>query len=273
MIRILRTEEPKELATIKANQLAFLRTLSRDPVSQEISGAYREVAEQLVSMQHHKCCYCERRVTKSYNDVEHYRPKGSANRHPGCKLTHGYWWLSFTWLNLLYSCPSCNRSEKNDLFPLAEKSISLTAEVEPPGSEVPLLLDPTSHENPTQHVQYVYQEDPETKISHWFAEPRNDSEFGAYTIYVCGLNRKELLTLRDYHYKTVILPQVKALKKQIEIKNHDGLSCEFDRALEMCQPYAEYSLLTYDAFFYLIPGKDFQDFLGKDWPLLSVVFP
>jgi len=273
MIRISRPAEPKTLTVIRGHQLSILRSLKRDPTSSEISGAYREVAEDLVSMQHHKCCYCERRVTKSYNDVEHYRPKGTAQRSPGCTLRHGYWWLAYTWENLLYSCPSCNRSEKNDLFPLATSSVSLSAELSPPGSEIPLLIDPTGKESPAWHVKYVREAHPETKIMYWFAMARDDSKLGSYTIHVCGLNRKELLTLRNYHYDTVIKAQISALKRRVADADGRNLQYELDRAIEMCRPYQEYSLLAYEAFHSEILNKELEGILGSGWPDLKTIFP
>ncbi len=50
-----------------------------------------------------KCVYCE---TKNRQlAVEHYRPKSE------------YYWLVYSWDNLLYSCPICN-SRKSDKFPI-----------------------------------------------------------------------------------------------------------------------------------------------------------
>ena len=34
-----------------------------------------DVRKQLLEDQHNKCAYCESRIPKEYNDVEHYRPK------------------------------------------------------------------------------------------------------------------------------------------------------------------------------------------------------
>jgi uncharacterized protein (TIGR02646 family) len=107
MIRITRGPEPANLVTIRNAQLAVLRTLGREPTSKEING-YSVVAEDLWKAQHHKCCYCEQRIPKGFNDVEHYRPKAVAARQPGSNDTHGYWWLAFTWENLLFACPACN---------------------------------------------------------------------------------------------------------------------------------------------------------------------
>ncbi|HMY18924.1 MAG TPA: hypothetical protein PKA58_21505, partial [Polyangium sp.] len=70
---------------------------------------------------------------------EHYRPKAEADRRPGSHETHGYHWLAFTWSNLYFSCPDCNRSYKRTRFPLEHGSIALKTRKRPPGQEIPLL--------------------------------------------------------------------------------------------------------------------------------------
>lgn len=90
MIPISRGPEPANLAAVRVAQLQLLRALGRPPVSKEIDG-YKVVGHELWAVQRHKCCYCERRIMKSFNDVEHYRPKASANRTPGSPDGHGYW--------------------------------------------------------------------------------------------------------------------------------------------------------------------------------------
>ncbi|MEY4902975.1 MAG: hypothetical protein RLZZ292_790 [Bacteroidota bacterium] len=53
----------------------------------------------LKTLYHSKCCYCEQRVEAGH--VEHYRPKSL------------YWWLAYSWDNLLYICPTCNINKSN----------------------------------------------------------------------------------------------------------------------------------------------------------------
>jgi uncharacterized protein (TIGR02646 family) len=49
---------------------------------------------------HHTCCYCEQ-STEAYH-VEHYRPKNL------------YWWLAYSWDNLLLVCFDCNIAKSNN---------------------------------------------------------------------------------------------------------------------------------------------------------------
>ena len=99
-----------------------------------------DVRKQLLDDQHNKCAYCESRIPKEYNDVEHYRPKSK------------YYWLGHDWNNLLYSCPLCNRLYKNDDFPLVNEA----NRVSKPGNitiEEPLIINPTIDE-PTVHIRF-----------------------------------------------------------------------------------------------------------------------
>lgn len=122
------------------------KTLQNAPVPTNVKQVdkdiYRadDVCKQLLEDQHYQCAYCECRITKEYNDVEHYRPKSI------------YYWLGHNWKNLLYACDFCNRTCKNDLFPLKDESKRVTV----PGNleeEEPLILNPTS-EDPTAHIRY-----------------------------------------------------------------------------------------------------------------------
>lgn len=122
------------------------KTLQNAPVptrSDEVKeSVYKaeDVRKQLLEDQHYKCAYCECRITKEYNDVEHYRPKSI------------YYWLGHDWSNLLYSCDLCNRTYKKTYFPLADETKRVTT----PGSlagEEPLIINPAFDE-PTVHLRF-----------------------------------------------------------------------------------------------------------------------
>lgn len=273
MIRIERCPEPDKLALVRTTQLIALRALGRDPISDEVDG-YRVVAEELWRSQHYKCCYCETKVTKGYNDVEHYRPKAAADRRPGCNSTHGYWWLAFSWDNLLFACPTCNRSHKNALFPLEVGCQSLTAENLPPGNESPLLIDPSSTINPIEHIEFVYKSVSRTStVKKWWARPRNGSQLGNSTIQVCGLNRTDLLELREDHYMNVVVPHAHAINAAITSADLVRLQRELNRALYLLKPKNVYVGLTYDALRFLVSDADLHALIGVGWPSPDLVAP
>jgi uncharacterized protein (TIGR02646 family) len=271
MIRVARGLEPVDLATLRTAKLIAIRALGRDPTSNEIDG-YRIVAESLWRSQHHKCCYCEAKIPQRYNDVEHYRPKAAADRMPGCVKTHGYWWLAFSWENLLFACPSCNRSNKNSRFPLSLGCESLMPEDSPPGNESPLLIDPSAFINPVEHIEFVYERVVRAgRPRHWWARPRNGSLLGNETIKVCGLNDDDLVELREDHYSTIVLPHCQAIELAISAKDSNALKKEFDRALGLLKPRCTYVGLTYDAFRHSIPNAKLTAILGVRWPEANLI--
>lgn len=266
MIRISRCAEPPELQLIRNAQLVALRALGREPTSKDIEG-YKIVAEQLWSSQHHKCCYCESKVPKKFNDVEHYRPKGEADRLPASPLTHGYWWLAFDWDNLLFACPGCNRSGKNSKFPLAPGSVPLTAEERPPGNEVALLIDP-SVDNPIEHIEYVFASTAGGgQESYWWARPRRGSLLGNETIAVCELNRSDLLELRNDYVRDILSKQVKTLRKALDERNKERAEEEYENSIGLLASSNTYVGLAFDVLRTKVSSQKLKSLIGRGWPL------
>lgn len=271
MIRIVRGSEPDKLAQLRIAKLSALGSLGRDPSAKDIVG-YKVVANELWHAQHYKCCYCEQKVPMGFNDVEHYRPKCRADRRPGCTSTHGYWWLAFSWDNLLFSCPSCNRTAKNDLFPLLQGSISLLNPLMPPGDEYPLLLDPGSIINPVEHIEYTeITIGKNGSTTQWWARPRNASIYGGKTIEVCKLNRQELLELRNDYFCGTVRPQIEIMNDLIINLQIQALRHEFKRACQLLEPRNPYVGFTYDALRKKIPDARLFDLLNLSWPLPSQI--
>jgi uncharacterized protein (TIGR02646 family) len=63
----------------------------------------------IAKVYHNKCCYCELFVRTSTGHIEHYRPKSI------------YWWLAYSWDNLLFICPTCNSIKRNKFEIRGEK--------------------------------------------------------------------------------------------------------------------------------------------------------
>lgn len=141
MIRIDRGPEPAALPATRQEQLKTL-SAAKPTRTDSHREAYRAFKDVLAARQRKKCCYCERIVTSSFNDVEHYRPFSQ------------YWWLAWTWENLLFACTPCNRSGKNDAFPLATGSTALQFGELPPGRERPLMVDPAA-DDPRSHIRFL----------------------------------------------------------------------------------------------------------------------
>lgn len=136
------------------------------------------VRRNLFELQHHKCCYCECRIDRSYSDVEHFRPLSR------------YWWLAYAWENLLLACKFCNQTAKRDHFELMPGCLPLQPEQLPPGGERSKLLDPARVEDDlTDHIRYVHH----PILGRWVPVPRNGSERGRYTIAVLRLGQDRAL--------------------------------------------------------------------------------
>lgn len=213
MIKIDRgSPEPAALADARISALAALRPAGPS-TRRDLPSTYKVAHDRLWRAQHHKCAYCESREQSKRNDVEHFRP---ALR---------YWWLAYTWENLLFSCRNCNQSPaKLDQFPLEEGSIPLAPEEVPPGGERPLLIDPGS-ESGVDHIEFV--EDLRTK--RWMPRARNGSKRGDTTIRVCRLDRPDLLDLYTHHVKANIEPDLGKLKKLIATGDASPVQEEWDR--------------------------------------------
>jgi len=109
------------------------------------------VTDKLYESHHGKCCYCERiRDRKREMDVEHYRPKGAVDKEEGHK---GYWWLVYTWNNLLWSCKTCNQKYKDTIFTLLPGSTRASDEASDLDLERPYLINPNL-EDPSQFLSF-----------------------------------------------------------------------------------------------------------------------
>lgn len=224
MIRIDRGPEPEALVLARDEHLARSRLRGGPPT--EISG-YEVVRPVLTERQIYKCAYCELTVRDEAAPVEHFRPKAKVedidwqslavkgsrsevDREDDARFSRGlppvrfervtwiarspgYWWLAWTWENLVFGCTGCNSGVKRARFPQAKTASVLRAHEEPPGDEHPLLLDPADpSEDPLDHIQYrqVYHR--------WLPTARDGSPRGAWTIALLRLDTSPgLLTAYD----------------------------------------------------------------------------
>jgi hypothetical protein len=163
----------------------------------------------LFRAQHKKCVYCERKSPLAANALEHFRPKAEAWRHlrkqTPRRVEPGYWWLTWTWENMLFSCHSCNSGAKQNYFPLAPGSRRLTGPAAPYSGkrlqrvhkntsvEDALLVDPAS-DDPLDHVEWR-PVNPKQPKRLWKWSPRHLTPKGVATINVLGLStHADLLT-------------------------------------------------------------------------------
>jgi uncharacterized protein (TIGR02646 family) len=129
-----------------------------------------------------KCAYCEQTLLDAPKHIEHYRPKNI------------YYWLAYSWDNLLLSCGSCN-SKKSNNFKTNNSAVVYTNEsfetIDDLGNiydemEEPFVVNPEK-EDVLELILYrknaeVFSND--VRVSHTIES-------------ACGLNRKELLEKRE----------------------------------------------------------------------------
>lgn len=129
---------------------------------------YQRARPTLYQRQCGKCAFCEMSVDQSHSPVEHFRPKGKAQNWVNGRWidepSH-YWWLTWTWDNLFFSCNDCNNTaHKGNKFPIEPGSQRLAAPSRPASDplpaehfdlsvERPLLIDPR-REDPLDHLQW-----------------------------------------------------------------------------------------------------------------------
>lgn len=147
---------------------------------------HSDVKQQLKIDQNGKCAYCERYFNGDFGAVEHFRPKGGWKQSNGDKLLQpGYYWLTYEWSNLLYSCDECNTVYKHNLFPLANPG-SRDIDHRNISKEQPLLVNP-AEEDPGIYIAFHSE----------MAIPRIvaglPSAKGKATIELLGLNSRPAL--------------------------------------------------------------------------------
>lgn len=220
MIKIVRGDEPEALTLSRDEHLARTRLRTRPPSAEEFVG-YAVGQGELARRQSYKYAYCELPLRDEAAPVEHFRPKGQADdvdwnglaprparSRAGTVDTDaarferglppttaddldrvrwvrraGYWWLAWTWENQVFGCTGCNTGVKGTRFPQASGAAALQEHDAPPGSEAPLLLDPTDpDDDPVNHIQY-------REVSgRWVPTARAGSTRGAWTIALLRLS-------------------------------------------------------------------------------------
>ncbi len=195
--------------------------------------AHGSVKEALLLAQHHKCCYCERKVpASSHGAVEHFRPKGAVRAGRGLPNRYpGYYWLAYRWENLLVSCEKCN-TIKGALFPLVDEETRALCHHDSVEDETPVFIDPAG-EDPADHIRFRRAE----------VEHLTDSGLG--TIEGFGLRRSALEDARAERLAWVegIFLLISKLDGRAPPADIDHARSLLDEA---SRPEAEFSAMTRD---------------------------
>ena len=190
----------------------------------------------LLWAQHNKCCYCESRLgVTSHKVVEHFRPKGAVQQDPGQKMMYpGYYWLAYSWSNLLMSCDVCNSTHKRSLFPLADHTARARSHHDNLDGESPLFIDP-AREDPRSHIRF---RGPAVVAA---------TERGHSTIQGVGLRRSPLEEARRER-----LAQLKGLRLIVglegmeDVVGRERIQCARGELEKAILPDATYSAMALD---------------------------
>ena len=140
-----------------------------------------DIKDKLNNLYYHKCAYCENHAEQT--QVDHYRPKKD------------YYWLAYSWDNLICSCPTCNQFKTNDFLIKGKKATP------------PKATDDLSEINIWSSQKYDEQEKPmllnperDNLINAFIFDTgghiRGNNARADYTIETCHLDRKELVDSR-----------------------------------------------------------------------------
>lgn len=141
----------------------------------------KSIQKKLFEIYHGKCAYCEDTLLNAPKHIEHYRPKDT------------YYWLAYSWDNLLLCCTSCN-STKGVSFKTQNQKVIYNSEK---FEDIHNLRDTYDKiENP-----FIINPEKDDILTHIFfnnkAEIFSDDKRVKYTIdEACKLNRDELVQKR-----------------------------------------------------------------------------
>lgn len=160
-----------------------------------------DIKQKLAEIYHNKCAFCEQKIEQF--SVEHYRPKKKKDRGDG-QHHDGYYWLAFSWDNLLLACPKCN-TPKSTHFDIGGNRATFSNT----DDEIKNINSLSSIYDVQEQPQFVNpeKEEPEGNIS--FCKNGNISSTDdryIYTIKRCDLNREYLcdsrrVILNDFEQK------------------------------------------------------------------------
>lgn len=263
MIRISRPPEPVELQRARHRRLAQAFLSIEDGIPVKFLD-YDVARKPLHDGQGKKCAYCERQQGDVGQPVEHFRPKGGVESgDPLC-----YYWLAWTWENLLFACTSCNSPRlKGNKFPLEPGTSrlprpTLTEILSGRGpafqvdTERPLLVDP-SRDDPLDHIAWR-PENPGDAPDDLRWRPVHKTPRGEATIKIL-FRQSGLEDHVESHIRLHVNPRVRNVRCAMAANDHGRVLDQWNELLRVLfsklQPY---HAASYDALDYWIPALDRQ---------------
>lgn len=168
----------------------------------------KDIQSKLREIYNNKCAYCELKFIERDLNIDHYRPKKkSKSGLTKCNADSAYYWLAYSFSNLIPLCPSCNRLKSN-CFDIEGRRV-LNSDIEKKDLEALHFI--TKEYNDIEKPKFIHPEYDKSfekymafnrhgKIMVYKKDDRDDMEVInklRYTIKICGLNsRRGLVKLR-----------------------------------------------------------------------------
>ena len=232
----------------------------------------------LFEAQQGKCAWCERRTDFSSAPVDHYRPKDGAWRNlpkEPLRVDEGYyWWLAWSWSNLLFSCVRCNDAgHKANYFPLRRERgaqlfhASLCGSLHGPAHRcewrAPPVIGPCWPRGSARPHRVADNMDFDP--SDWTWTPLGRTEEGSATIKILML--EELAEDVQQHVRTALLPSIKEMKAHIRAKRLAAARRLWNQLLkDNLAPGSTLTAFTWQALALLVP-EDYRRKHGLQRPL------
>ncbi|MEM9492636.1 MAG: hypothetical protein AAGC55_26045 [Myxococcota bacterium] len=237
---MLRGDEPPPLRAVRRSRLAQAILDHRRGQAITFVG-YSEVRTELAEALNHKCVYCEMALRKQGSPVEHFRPKACVHNEGEARDHSRYWWLAWTWNNLLLACGRCNNQpNKGNQFPLVPGTQPLPSLSFDVDKEQPLLIDPARVE-PREHLRFRWSK----TRQRWLPLAIGGSKQGAKTIEVLGLSEDDRPT---EHVCERVEPWCKELDEHIRRGDTKAVQRTWTRLTKsLFAPKQPFHAVTWDA--------------------------
>lgn len=246
MISIARGEEPDELKRERNCSLARAILARQQGVRLEDFSGYEVVKATLAHRVGYKCVYCEKGLRPEGSPVEHFRPKAKVVNQGEPEDPERYWWLAWTWGNLLFACFRCNTEYKKNQFPRRPGTPLLQAMCFDVSVEQPLLIDP-SRVDPRKHIRFKWSE----SRNRWIPCPVEGSALGNETIIRLGLDEDDAA---DRYVETCVMPLIRVIKGAAVSGSPGGVDSGWCAAMSVLfSPNSEFQALSWDVLDHYFP--------------------
>lgn len=262
MIGVSRGAEPQELRDERRRRLARAILDRRASGRVDFSG-YEVSKVALAQALNFKCVFCEMPLRIEGNPVEHFRPKACVQNAGEPVDDSRYWWLAWTWENLLSACDRCNTTYKRSQFPLEPGTAPLPELSFELDAEHPLLIDP-ARVDPREHIRFRWSK------GRWTPVPVAGSKLGAKTIEVLGLDDDDAPTQH-------VQARVSLCIEQIGEAMGEGDAQKVQREWKRCirslfSPRQPFHAVTWDALDWHFPAPVRREW-GIELPVLGSFRP